>query len=158
MNNEIQLRIMAFFEKVMGEQLPIGLKAAYISAWITSILVIVGCSLAIYFAVRYLRPLWSLSVFMDHAREARDVADRLCSIKDPNDPYIVKGTELLTRIARTTNLEMRIGTTGFVGSLASVLIIAGCGVWGIITITELPSLFFFDGWSLNYMAELLKGK
>lgn len=158
MNDEVQIRLMTFFEKVMGDQLPIGLKAAYISAWITTIVVLVVCGSVIYFALRYIKPLWHLSRFMDHSREASDIAERVCDSNNTNDPYIIKGRDLLQKIAGDSDLEMRVGVSGFVGVLISVILILGCTIGIIQALIDLPTLFFYDGWALNYFSGLLKVK
>lgn len=154
MNEELQVRIAAIVERVLGQDLPVALASRFGMGLVITLIQVIVLPFIIWFIWKYVRRIWTILKIYHNSDKIIDLIDR--ASRADTDEKTAAGLQQLRDMARDLDDSESIGISGFVCGIIALVIGIVLGIYWYGLVTELPQYLFFDGWVLEYLRNFIK--
>lgn len=154
MNEELQVRIAAIVERVLGQDLPVALASRFGMGLVITLLQVIVLPFIIWFIWKYVRRVWTVLKIYNDSDKIVNVIDR--ASRADTDEKTAAGLQQLRDLARGLNNSDSILVSGVVCGIIVLLIGIFISIYWYGLVTELPQYLFFDGWVLEYLRNFIK--
>lgn len=154
MNEELQVRIAAIVERVLGQDLPVALASRFGMGLVITLLQVIVLPFIIWFIWKYVRRIWIILKIYHNSDKIIDLIDR--ASRADTDEKTAAGLQQLRDLARDLDNSDSILVAGVVCGIIVLLIGIAISIYWYGLVTELPQYLFFDGWVLEYLRNFIK--
>lgn len=154
MNEELQVRIAAIVERVLGQDLPVALASRFGMGLVITLMQVIVLPFIIWFIWKYVRRVWTVLKIYNDSDKIVNVIDR--ASRADTDEKTAAGLQQLRDLARGLNNSDSILVSGVVCGIIVLLIGIFISIYWYGLVTELPQYLFFDGWVLEYLRNFIK--
>lgn len=154
MNEEIQVRLAALVERVLGQDLPVALASRFAMDIVSTLIQLVVIPIIIWVIWKYIRNVWAVMRIYDSAYRVNKALSRAESdeVGEKTKHSLIK----IRQLAHDIDSADSIGVSGFVCSIIAGLVGVLLTFYWFNLLTNVSHFFFFDGWVLEYLRKFIR--